>query len=276
MVGSTLEVRPLDGPFGAEILGIDPARSLGSDDFAMIRQAMLDHVLIVISDLQEDHDWLLDFGRRFGPLVPHALARYHHPYSSEISIIAANLDTAESRQTAKPAGSFWHSDLSYMSGPSDAIFLYSTIIPGEGGDTMLANMYLAYDALPRAVKERIDGLTALHVWGWNTGGATPALDRELPSAEHPVVRKHPVTGRKALFVSPGYTMKIVGMEQHESDDLLHQLFDHALKPEFRLRHKWSVNQMVGLDNRASMHCAVADYTEPRRMLRMIVGCTERA
>ena len=138
----------------------------------------------------------------------------------------------------------------------------------------MANMYLAYDALPGSMKCRIEDLRAVHVWGWNTGGASPAFDGELPCAEHPVVRRHPVTGRKALFVSPGYTRSIAGMDRQESDDLLAELFEHALKPEFQLRHKWLVNQLAGLDNRASMHRAVADYDEPRRMLRMIVGCTE--
>ncbi len=271
---SRIEVRPIDGPFGAEIIGVEPGRLLTDEEFSVIQQAMLDHVLVVIPELEENHDWLLKFGRRFGPLVPHALKQYHHPHSSELSIIAANLQNAEARKTVKPAGSFWHSDLSYMDTPSDAIFLYSTIIPSRGGDTMMANMYLAYDALPEATKTRIEGLSALHVWGWNTGGATPVLDGDLPSAVHPIVRRHPVTGRKALFVSPGYTMKITGVDEEESRDLLAALFDHALKPEFRLRHKWSLNQLVGLDNRASMHCAIADYTEPRRMLRMIVGCTE--
>lgn len=268
-----LEVRRSDGPYGAEILGIDTARPLTADTFAVIHRAFLDHVLIAISDIEENHDWLLDFGRRFGSLVPHALAQYHHPHSSDISIIAANMESDEARKTAKPAGSFWHSDLSYMAAPSDAIFLYSAIIPSRGGDTITANMYLAYDALHERTKSRIEGLTALHVWGWNTGGATPALDAELPSAEHPVVRVHPETGRKALFVSPGYTKEIVGMDPPESDEVLAELFDHATKPEFQYRHSWSLNQLVGLDNRASMHCAVADYTEPRRMLRMIVGCT---
>ncbi len=276
MPDQTIEVRPLDGPYGAEIFGIDANQTLSGDDFRVIRQAMLDHVLIVISDLEENHDWLLDFGRRFGPLVPHALEQYHHPRSSDLSIIAANLDNAEARTTAKPAGSFWHSDLSYKIEPSDAIFLYSTIIPRHGGDTRTANMHLAYEALPDRLKTRIEGLTALHVWGWNTGGASPSLDGDLPSAEHPVVRVHPETGRKALFVSPGYTMKITGMGEAESDELLAELFEHATDPNFQLRHKWSLNQLVGLDNRASMHCAVADYTEPRRMLRMIVGCTEKA
>ena len=99
---SKLEIRPLDQPFGAEILGVDSSSALEEDEFSAIAQAMLDHVLIVVSDLEENHDWLLDFGRRFGPLVPHALKQYHHPHSSDLSIIAANLANAESRQTAKP------------------------------------------------------------------------------------------------------------------------------------------------------------------------------
>ena len=187
--------------------------------------------------------------------------------------------TAQSRTTGKPAGAFWHSDLSYEAEPSDAIFLYAQQVPSQGGDTMVANMALAYEKLPQTTKTRSASLTATHRWGWNTGGATPKLtDEQLtshPDVIHPVVRTHPRSGRKILFVNPGYTMKINGLPQAEANALLADLFEHALQPEFQYRHVWSRHMLLGLANRSSMHCAIADYTEPRRMLRMIVGNTEK-
>ena len=274
-----IKVEPLDEPMGAVIHGLESSRPLSEEDFAQVEKAMCDHIAIVVPELEENVPWLRDFGARFGPLVPHILDQYHHPDGFEVSIIARNTGTAESRDTAKPAGAFWHSDLSYEKEPSDAIFLYSTQIPGRGGDTLAANMVMAYDGLPEKTKDRIKNLTATHRWGWNTEGATPKLTKEQqethPDVVHPVVRRHPKTGRKILYINPGYVMRINELEQAESDDLLAELFEHALKPEYRYRHKWDLNMLLGLDNRASMHAAVDDYDEPRRMLRMIVGNTEK-
>jgi len=274
-----IKIEPLDGPIGALVHGLDSAKPLSNEDFAAVEQAMYDHVAIVAPELEENVPWLRDFGARFGPLVPHILDQYHHPEGFEVSIIARNTGTTESRSTAKPAGAFWHSDLSYEENPSDAIFLYSTQIPRSGGDTLTANMYMAYDGLPEKTKARIETLTATHRFGWNTGGATPALTKEQrdthPDVVHPVVRHHPRTGRKILFVNPGYVMRINDVSAGESDELLEELFEHALRPQYQYRHKWGLNMLLGLDNRASIHAAVDDYNEPRRMLRMIVGNTEK-
>ena len=274
-----IRIEPLDGPVGAVVLGLDPSRALTDAEFATVEKAMFDHVAIVAPELEEEVGWLHAFGRRFGPLVPHVLDQYHHPATHEISIIARNDGTAQSRTTGKPAGAFWHSDLSYEKEPSDAIFLYSELVPSTGGDTMVANMALAWETLSDAMKRRIEGLTATHRWGWNTGGATPKLTPEQqaahPDVVHPVVRPHPRTGRKVLFVNPGYTMKINELPQAEGDALLADLFEHALQPQFQYRHSWRKNMLLGLDNRSSMHCAIDDYTEPRRMLRMIVGNLEK-
>lgn len=275
-----IEIQPLDGPMGALVYGLDTGAPLSDEDFATVENALYEHVAIVAPELEENVGWLRDFGRRFGPLVPHILDQYHHPETFEVTVIARNTGTRESRDTAKPAGAFWHSDLSYEANPSDAIFLYSTQIPSDGGDTLAANMYLAYDSLPEKTKRRIEGLTATHRWGWNTGGATPQLTEKQqqthPDVVHPVVRIHPRTRRKILYVNPGYVMRINELSQEESDDLLAELFEHALNPDFQYRHEWELNMLLGLDNRASMHAAVDDYTEPRRMLRMIVGCTEKS
>ena len=275
----TIRIEKLDGPVGAVVHGLDAGRVLSDTDFDRVEQAMFDHVAIVIPDLEENVPWLHDFGRRFGHLVPHVLDQYHHPSTHEISIIARNDRTAQSRTTGKPAGAFSHSDLSYEVEPSDAIFLYAQMVPSRGGDTMVANMALAYERLPQATKDRIAGLTATHRWGWNTGGATPKLTEAQqashPDVVHPVVRPHPRTGRKVLFVNPGYTMKINELPEAEGEALLAELFAHALKPEFHYRHTWKTKMLLGLDNRSSMHCAIDDYTEARRMLRMIVGNTEK-
>jgi taurine dioxygenase len=274
-----IKIEPLDGPIGARVYGLDSRKPLTDADFRTVEQAMLDHVAIVIPELEENVTWLRDFGRRFGPLVPHVLNQYHHPETYEVSIIARNMDSPESRTTPIPAGAFWHSDLSYEANPSDAIFLYATHLPRKGGDTLVANMYMAYDRLPGQTKERIENLTATHRWGWNTGGATPRLNEQQnaahPDVVHPVVRVHHRTGRKVLYVNPGYTMRLNELAPNESEELLAELFERALDPEIQYRHRWSLGMLLGLDNRASMHAAVADYTEPRRMLRMIVGCTER-
>ena len=273
-----LTIEPLDGAIGAVITGVTVDRPMTEAEFAAVEQAMFDRIAIVMPNLEENVPWLRDFGRRFGPLVPHALDQYHHPETFEVSIIARNDGTTASRTTAKPAGAFWHSDLSYDRAPSDAIFLYSQKVPSTGGDTEVCNMAAAYAALPDATKARIEGLTATHRWGWNTAGGTPVMTPEQrakhPDVIHPVVRRHPRSGRPVLYVNPGYTMRINELDQQDSDDLLAELFEHALQPQFRYRHKWQTGMLLGLDNRSSMHAAVDDYTEPRRMLRMIVGCTD--
>ena len=274
-----IQVTPVkDQSFGAVIEGVSSGTPLSDADIQTLKQALADHTAIVINDLDEDPEWLLRLGRGFGPLQPHILDQFHHPISSDMSIITANMGNNESRATKKPAGAFWHSDLSYTATPSDAIFLYATHVPTDGGDTMVASTQMAYDALSDEMKARIDGLVAIHRYGWNGGGAITTLSeeqrRKTPDVEHPLVRHHPWTGRKILFVNPGFTMCIKDMDQDESDTLLAELYEHQQNPAFHYRHRWQPRQLVALDNRASMHCAVAGYSEPMRKLRMIVGCTD--
>ena len=272
-----IRVTPLSGHTGAAISGVDLSRPLADADFARIRRALLDHVVIVISGLAPEFRALLDFGRRFGTLVPHVLTQYHHPETSEVSVISNVVDSGQGRTTGMPAGAFWHSDLSYDVRPSDATLLYSVEVPETGGDTLFANMYRAYETLPEPTKRRIEGLSAVHRYGWNGGAAVVALSEEQraahPDAVHPMVRVHPETGRKVLFVNPGFTMKIAGTD--EDGALLEELFDHARRPEFQYRHTWRAGQIVACDNRASMHRATGGYGAARRTLwRMIVGGTE--
>ena len=275
----SITVEPLDAPLGAVLAGVDGRKKLPGRDLQSIEQALLEHLVVVIPDVEDDVDWLLDVGRRFGPLVPHILTRFHHPKTSEMSIISANMDNVESRETVQPAGAFWHSDLSYCRDPSDAIFLYATHVPSDGGDTSIANMQRAYEALPDSSRKAIGELTATHRYGWGGKGAITEPDPErraqYPDVVHPVVRVHARTGRRSLFVNPGYTMCINGVSRDESDAILGELFAHSRRDEFCYRHRWAVGQLVVIDNRATLHCAMADYREPMRKLRMIVGCTER-
>ena len=274
-----VRVEALDAPLGAVLSGVDSRRTLSNREFRTIEQALLEHLVVVIVEVEEDFDWLLDFGRRFGPLAPHILTQFHHPKTAEMSIITANMENAESRATARPAGAFWHSDLSYCRDPSDAIFLYATHVPCDGGDTLIANMQRAYEALPASRRKAVDGLTAIHRYGWGGKGAITEPDPErraqYPDVVHPVVRVHARTGQRSLFVNPGYTMCIDGVPGDESDAILEELFAHIQQEEFCYRHRWSSGQLVGIDNRATLHCAMGDYREPMRKLRMIVGCTER-
>ena len=144
---------------------------------------------------------------------------------------------------------------------------------------MVASTQLAYDALSDGMKTRIDGLIAIHRYGYRGGDAVTNLSEEqrkrTPDVEHPVVRTHPRTGKKILYVNPGFTMCIKGMTSDESDALLEELFAHQLQPEFRYTHKWSTGQLTIIDNRSSMHCAVDGYQNPMRKLRLLVGCTDQ-
>ena len=274
----TVTVEPLDAPMGAEIKGINLSAPMDDSAFAAVRRALVDHLVLVISSLPDDFQPLLGFGRRFGTLVPHILEQYHHPKTSEVSIISTDPSTGAGRTTDMPAGAFWHSDLSYDANPSDASMLYSVEVPGEGGDTLFANMVLAYETLPEATKQRIEGLQAVHRYGYRGGDAVVDLnqvqDANHPDVLHPVVRTHPESGKKALFVNPGFTVCIDAMDEDESRELLDELFDHATRPEFIYRHKWQPGQIVACDNRATMHSATGGYEgKPRTLWRMIVGGT---
>jgi taurine dioxygenase len=274
----TVTVEPLDAPLGAEVKGVDLSATMDETTFSAVRRAMVDHLVVVISGLPGDFQPLLDFGRRFGTLVPHVLEQYHHPETSEVSIISTDPSTGAGRTTDMPAGAFWHSDLSYDANPSDVTMLYSVEVPDQGGDTLFANMVMAYENLPEATKQKIKGLQAVHRYGYQGGAAIVDLDKKQdarhPDVLHAIVRTHRESGRKALFVSPGVTVRIDGMDEDESRELLDELFENATRPEFIYRHKWQPGQLVACDNRATMHSATGGYDgKPRTLWRMIVGGT---
>ncbi len=258
-------VERLSPVLGAEITGADLSCPLTDDQFAGIRQVWLesDGVLVLRGQILSP-DQHIAFSHRFGELERHVLDKYLLPGHPEIYRVSNKVRDGQPLGRAN-AGTYWHSDLSYMSRPAMASLLYAIEVPPVGGDTLFCNMYAAYDALPDEVKRRIERLTAVHDFGFAARGvfATESpSDKQLaatPAAEHPMVRTHPETGRKTIFVNPGFTSHIVGLPADESAALLRLLNDHSTQARFIYRHRWSVGDLVLWDNRCTMHHAVADY-----------------
>jgi taurine dioxygenase len=216
------------------------------------------------------------FSRRFGPLQIHVLKQFLLADHPEILIVANVKDSEGSPVGLGDAGHFWHSDLSYKDTPSLGSMLLAQVLPAEGGDTLFADMHAAYEALDPATQRRLEGLRAEHSYlarydelrqrsPWR-----PALTAQqiaaVPPAVHPVVRTHPETGRKALFVSEHFTTRIVGLPEAESRALLAELFAHSVRPEFVYRHRWQPHDMVFWDNRSVMHLAAGCPDDQPRLL----------
>lgn len=279
----TISVTPLGDSFGVEIGGVDLTAPLDEATFAEIRGALVEHQIAVIPEVPADVRVLVGFGRRFGTFRPHVLSQYHHPEAREIAVISNDPESGFGRATGRPAGSFWHADLTYEEKPCDVSFLYAVRVPEAGGDTRFADMAGAYEALPAALKDRIEGLTAVHRYGGrDPGDSIVGLSEEQraahPEVEHPVVRTIPETGRRSLYVNPGWTVRIVGRSEAESAGLLEELYAHALHPRFQYRHRWRNRQIVFFDNRTTMHSATPDYpADARRTLyRMFVAFDDDA
>lgn len=279
----TISVTPLGDSFGVEIGGVDLAAPLDAATFAEIKAALIEHQVAVIPEVPADVKVLVGFGRRFGAFRPHVLSQYHHPEAREIAVVSNDPESGFGRATRRPAGSFWHADLTYEKKPCDVSFLYAVQVPEAGGDTRFADMAGAYEALPAALKDGIEGLTAVHRYGGrDPGDSIVGLSQEQraahPEVAHPVVKAIPETGRRSLYVNPGWTVRIAGRPQAEGDALLEELYAHALRPEFQYRHRWRNRQIVFFDNRTTMHSATPDYpADARRTLyRMFVAFDDDA
>jgi taurine dioxygenase len=254
----TIQVRPLTPAIGAEIFGVDLSRSLSTQQFDEIHSALMRHLVIFFRDQHLTIEQHKAFGRRFGSLDIHPTSRMEgHP---EIIEIKAD------ENSHYVAGEVWHSDVTCNPVPPMGSILYLHRIPDNGGgDTLFVNMYRAYETLSPPVRSLVDGLTAVHngeqVY---RGRQRKNVTGELPRAEHPVVRTHPVTGRRALFVNRNFTTHIVGMSRLESDALLEMLYRHSERDDFKCRFKWQPNSIAFWDNRCTMHLAMWDYYPQRR------------
>jgi taurine dioxygenase len=272
---TSFAIRPVDGALGAEVLGLDLSRPLSADEFAVLHRAHLDHHLLIFRDMHITPAQQVAFSRRFGPLQIHVLRQFQLPSDPEVLIIS-NIKENNQPIGLGDAGHFWHSDLSYKEIPSLGSMLHAQELPKDGGDTLFANQHTAWEALPRQLQEKVAHLTAEHSYlakyaelqrrnPWRPNLTQAQIDEVKPVMQ-PVVRVHPETGRRALFVSEHFTTKIVGLPEAESDALLAELFDLSTRPEHVYRHQWQPHDMVFWDNRSLMHLAAGCPEDQRRKL----------
>ena len=271
----SFEIRPLAGHVGAEIIGLDLRLPLNDQDFASIHRAHLDHHVVVFRDQRISPQQQIDFSRRFGVLQIHVLKQFLLAGHPEILIVSNIVENGQPVGLGD-AGKYWHSDLSYKELPSLGSMLHAQELPSEGGDTLFADMHRAWDTLPSALRAAVEGRQAVHSYtaryseGKNAANWRPTLTAEqlaqVVTVTHPVVRTHPENGRKALFVSEGFTTHIVGLPEDESRDLLQQLYAHSVREDNVYRHQWQAHDMVFWDNRSLIHLAAGCPDHLRRKL----------
>ncbi|MCZ4079107.1 TauD/TfdA family dioxygenase [Rhodococcus sp. H36-A4] len=260
------------GPrFGAEIIGLDIVSASDTEVLA-VRQALVEHKVLVVRGQSLDDSAQIDFGRRLGELT--AGHPVHH--SGDVAEEVYALDSQDNGFS-----DVWHTDVTFMARPPMGSILRSVVLPPHGGDTNWADSQLAYESLSAPVRQMIDQLTAVHdgnrEFGYylaqNRGGKGNIWDGEevtaLVPVEHPVVRVHPETGRKGIFVNPGFTSHIVGVSEAESRGILDFLYAHLTKPEHVVRHRWRLGDVVLWDNRSTSHYANRDYGTERRVMHRI-------
>lgn len=262
-----MKISPYSTALGAEITGIKLSSSCGDNLIRDIKSALHEHLVLVFRDQDLLPGEQVAFSERFGELVVRVSGEFLHPEFPPVLILSNRIINGKSEgATDAYAGSHWHSDLTYAERPSFGSMLHALEVADEGGDTAWANMYEAYDTLNNEIKERIDGLKAIHVRDRRRNpraGIPGNFDRDVnayydikvPDSIHPMVRTHPVTGRKSLYVSPRFTVAIEGVDDVEGQPLLDELFDHQKKPDFMFRHKWKTGDLVFWDNSATIHLA---------------------
>ena len=260
MTYASIQVDKLTPHAGAEIRGVELSQPLDEPTFKEIHAALIDNGVIFFRDQHITPDQQKAFGRLFGELHMHPAAPRELPEHPEILVIHAD------ENSKHVAGENWHSDVSCDLEPPLGSILYMHELPPVGGDTLFASMYAAYDALSEPMKRFLEPLTAMHEgehvyrgrYGVNDAG------KVFPKAEHPVIRTHPVSGRKALFVNGGFTTRIKQLTRPESNAILTFLYRHVETPEFHCRFRWQVNSVAFWDNRCVQHHAMWDYYPQRR------------
>jgi taurine dioxygenase len=264
-----MDIRPLPGALGAEIFGVDLSAPLDDGTIAAIRAALLDHLMVVFRDQRLAVDQHAAFAKRVGPLHSFAnTAAQALPGHPEV------LRVVKEKEDRKVFGELWHADVTFLEKPVLGSMLYAIETPKAGGDTLFANMYLAYETLSEGMKALLERLTAVHeseVRAENAGeaGKGKAGGFVTMGTEHPVIRVHPETGRKSLFVNRTYTTRFSDMTVDESRPLLEFLFQHAIQPEFITRLRWAPGTVTFWDNRCTQHRPLNDYHGQRREMHRI-------
>ena len=265
---ANIKVTPFAPNLGAEIRGVDLSGPITSEQFDDIHTAFLDYQVLMFKDQNEiPPERHIEFGKRFGPLHSHPAAPTMEGYP-EVFEIHATKDSKVAN------GEFWHSDVSCDEEPPLGTMLQLHILPPCGGDTLFSNMYSAYDSLSEPLKTLVDGLSATHASehiykGRYSDRGQNDTEIDCPTAVHPVVRTHPQTGKKALFVNRTFTTRINELSAAESDAVLELLFEHCEHIDHQIRFRWSLHDMVFWDNRCCMHRAIWDYWPEERKGRRV-------
>ncbi len=267
------QVKPLASALGAEVIGLDMSKPVDDETQARLRQAWLQHLVLLFRGQKLSPHNLIAFSRRFA--TPHTHENYEaelrHPEHPEILLVKAR--EVAGRNTR--FGEQWHSDMSFTTRPALASVLYARRMPPVGGDTCWANMYLAYETLSPPLQRFLDGLEVVHDLNHGTThqsrplGLMAASRKRNPAVRQPAVRVHRETGRKALFVSEWACPQFVGMTREESQPILEMLFRHSTQPQFQFRQMWRPDDLLIWDNRCTVHLALGDYTDfsQRELLR---------
>ncbi len=270
----TVGVRKSGAACGAEIL-YDLSGEMDDRSFVAIEDAFHDNVVVFFRGQTLANEKHIEFTRRFGELEIHVVKKYLLPDHPEILLISNVRDEKGELIGLADAGFTWHTDVSYRKTPSRCSLLYSVEVPYRDGkplgDTIFTNTIAAYEALPESMKKLLTGKKATHRYSERRRTAnsprpklTAAQLAETPDIAHPVVRTHPFTGRKSLYVTAGECIAIEGMPEDEGRDLIEELHEHCIKDEFRYVHKWQVGDLLMWDNATSMHLATCDYALPER------------
>ena len=272
-----LDIKPIAGALGAEIHGIDLSGDLDDETVAIIRRAYLDHLVIFFRDQDLSPDRYLALARRFGTPVEYPFVKGIENYPEIIAVTKLEHETVN-------FGGIWHSDTAYLERPPMGTMLLAREVPPIGGDTQFASMYRAYETLSQGMKRLLDPLKSVN----SSAKADTSRTREDRArahpgsnqrngylAEHPVVRTHPETGRKALYVNFGHTVRFSGMTEEESAPILDFLFRHQVRPDFTCRFRWEEGSLAFWDNRAAQHNPVNDYHGYRRIMHRITLAGDR-
>jgi len=259
---SAIHIKRIGEALGAEVSGVDASKPVSADTFAAIRKAWLDNLVIRFRGQKLTDPQMLEFSRLFGeldPPGPNPYGKAFLPRHPEMNVISNVKEDGVPIGGLGDGEAIWHSDMTYVDTPPSAALLYALELPAEGGDTYWANMYLAYEALPADMKKRIKGLKAIHDATYNSAGIKrkgydDVTDpRRAPGAHHGLVRRHPETGRKCLFLGRRRNSYIVGLPLEESEALLDALWAHATQPRFAFCQQWQVGDLMIWDNRCTLH-----------------------
>jgi taurine dioxygenase len=274
----TVAIERISNTFVGEVANFALADDHDEKQVTQVRAGLLEHLILVFHDQRMSDAEHVRFSQKFGPSEIHTVSQYLLPDFPEI-IALANRGEKGTKPIAN-GGAYWHSDITYKVKPPMASILYALEVPPTNGDTLFCDMAAAYDGLSEAMKERLDGVRAIHSYlprfmasrqidpsfEANEFELSESQKRELAPVSHPIVRTHPETGRKALFINEGFTVGVEGMDEAEGVALLDELNKHATQTAYIYRHSWSVGDVVFWDNRSVMHCAT-DY-DPQYSRRM--------